>query len=163
MRKASFLELARQFALERKASRLASQIAIRQLIKEGKLSDKEILDFASIYPLWTPGVAYAVGDLVQYHGKLYEVVQAHTSQEDWQPDTVPALFKSTVPEGVPPEWVQPTGAHDAYREGDRVIYKGQTYESLIDGNVWSPEDYPEGWGVGVIESIYKTVRPFSRD
>lgn len=48
------------------------------------------------------------------------------------------------PDG-PPEWVAPIGGHDAYMTGDRVTYQGDTYESLIDGNVWSPTDYPAGW------------------
>ena len=46
-----------------------------------------------------------------------------------------------------PEWVQPTGAHDAYQTGDKVTYNGQHYVSKIDGNVWSPDAYPPGWEV----------------
>ncbi|MFA7115570.1 MAG: carbohydrate-binding protein [Candidatus Omnitrophota bacterium] len=41
--------------------------------------------------------------------------------------------------------MQPTGAHDAYQKGDRVLFEGKTYESLIDANVWSPTSYPQGW------------------
>ena len=44
-----------------------------------------------------------------------------------------------------PEFVQPTGAHDAYQTGDRVTFGGKMYESVIDSNVWSPADYPAGW------------------
>lgn len=43
------------------------------------------------------------------------------------------------------EFVQPTGAHDAYNLGDRVSYNGKFYESVINGNVWSPDVYPDGW------------------
>lgn len=43
------------------------------------------------------------------------------------------------------EWKQPTGAHDAYMVGDRVVFGGKTYECRIDGCVWSPTDYPAGW------------------
>lgn len=43
------------------------------------------------------------------------------------------------------EFVQPTGAHDAYNLGDRVSYNGKVYESVINGNVWSPDVYPDGW------------------
>lgn len=48
-------------------------------------------------------------------------------------------------DGTPPEWVQPTGTHDAYTTGDRVTFQGDTYESLVDGNVWSPDANPAGW------------------
>lgn len=44
-----------------------------------------------------------------------------------------------------PDFVQPTGAHDAYNVGDRVKYNGHVYESLIAGNTYSPEAYPQGW------------------
>lgn len=46
-----------------------------------------------------------------------------------------------------PIWSQPTGAHDAYNTGDIVNYNGTLYISKIDGNTWSPEEYPAGWEV----------------
>jgi hypothetical protein len=46
---------------------------------------------------------------------------------------------------MPAEWVQPTGAHDAYNIGDFVTFEGQVWESVIDGNVWSPTVHPDGW------------------
>lgn len=48
---------------------------------------------------------------------------------------------------APAEFVQPTGAHDAYNLGDRVTYGGRIYESIINGNVWSPDVYPDGWKI----------------
>ena len=44
-----------------------------------------------------------------------------------------------------PEYVQPTGVHDAYKKGDKVTYNGKHYECLVDGCVWSPDAYPQGW------------------
>lgn len=43
---------------------------------------------------WAPAVAYKVGDKVSYGGKTYTCVQAHTSQADWTPSAVPALWSS---------------------------------------------------------------------
>ena len=37
-----------------------------------------------------------------------------------------------------PEWVQPTGAHDAYAKGSQVTHNGERYVSKIDANVWEP-------------------------
>lgn len=37
-----------------------------------------------------------------------------------------------------PQWVQPTGAIDAYSNGDRVTHQGIHYVSLIDANVTVP-------------------------
>ena len=44
-----------------------------------------------------------------------------------------------------PEYVKPSGAHDAYNEGDGMTYNGTKYESLINNNVWTPDEYPQGW------------------
>lgn len=109
-----------------------------------QLDDAAALDAMAIYPAWAVGEAYAAGDRRRYGEKLYKCVQAHTSQADWTPDATPALWvKISVDEW--PEWVQPTGAHDAYNTGDKVTYNGKRYISLIDGNVYSPDDYPAGW------------------
>lgn len=117
--------------------------------------DDETADANKIlFPLWSgDSVAYVVGDRVRYKGVLYKVLQAHTSQSDWTPIAATSLFAqcievATDDEGNPtdevPEWVQPDSTN-AYSAGDKVMYNGVVYESLIDNNVWSPEAYPQGW------------------
>lgn len=55
-------------------------------------------------------------------------------------------WREVVPEGsAPPEWVQPSGATDAYNAGDQVTYNGEVFESVIDANVWSPDAHAAGW------------------
>lgn len=44
-----------------------------------------------------------------------------------------------------PEYVKPTGAHDAYHVGDKITYNGKHYECIFDGCVWNPDEYPAGW------------------
>lgn len=106
--------------------------------------DESALDMIELFPRWESGLSVKIGDRYQYKGELYKCVQAHTTQEDWTPDTTPALWtKISLDEW--PEWVQPTGSQDAYNKGDKVTYKGKHYISTIDGNVWSPEAYPAGW------------------
>lgn len=62
----------------------------------------------------------------------------------WEPGV--SGWREVVEEDAPPpEWVSPSGAHDAYQAGDRVTFEGAVYESIIDGNVWSPADHPAGW------------------
>lgn len=99
---------------------------------------------AALFIPWKVGVSYSVGDKVQYTEKVYKCVQVHTSQADWTPDVTPALWTHTSTEEWP-EWVQPTGAQDAYNTGDKVTYQGHHYISTIDGNVWAPDVYPAGW------------------
>ena len=113
------------------------------------------------YPLWAQPTgahdAYSAGDIVNYNGTLY---QSTINGNVWSPDVYPAgwtVYEAATepeePEPEPdpeepttyPEWVQPTGAHDAYNTGDIVMYNGTAYRSLIDGNVWAPDAYPQGW------------------
>ena len=44
-----------------------------------------------------------------------------------------------------PEYVQPTGAHDAYNTGDKITYNGKKYVCKMDGCVWDPDTYLAGW------------------
>ena len=44
-----------------------------------------------------------------------------------------------------PEYKQPTGAHNAYKTGDKITYNGKKYVCKIDGCVWNPDTYPQGW------------------
>lgn len=108
------------------------------------LTDADALESVEMFPAWAAGVAYTVDERIQYGGTLYRVVQAHTSQADWTPDKTPALFV-VVSLDEWPEFVQPTGAHDAYKKGDKVTFEGKHYISLIDANVYSPTAYPAGW------------------
>jgi hypothetical protein len=100
----------------------------------------------SNYPAqWEAGQRLTAGDVIEFDGTWYEVIQSHTTQSDWTPPACPALFVVTEEPGEIPDWVQPTGAHDAYNIGDCVIFQGNQYESVINANVWSPAVYPAGW------------------
>lgn len=44
-----------------------------------------------------------------------------------------------------PEYVQPTGAHDAYNTGDKINFQGKHYICKMDGCVWDPITYPAVW------------------
>ena len=116
------------------------------------LSDKKAMEIATIYDHWVADRKYNVGDFLTYgtnsvgDPQLYRVVQAHTSQLDWLPDTASTLYvKIGLDEQGYPVWSKPSGAHDAYNKGDTVDYNGKLYESLIDGNIYSPDEYPAGW------------------
>ena len=123
---------------------------IVDLAKKGRdsLNDADAAGYAEYFPEWSPdSVAYKTGDRVQYGGKLWKVSSDHTSQATWDPADAHSLFAEILPgqSGTPVgEWQQPD-ASNTYSKGDKVTYKGKTYESTIDNNSWSPEAYPQGW------------------
>ena len=136
--------------IELKSKVEANLKATRSMIRQDELSNSELLELTHLYPKWEVGVEYKSGEFVEHQGKLYKLIQPHTSQADWQPDIAVSLFDEVMPEGVIPEWVQPTGGHDAYNTGDKIIFTDRkVYESTIDANVWSPTGYPQGWKVVV--------------
>lgn len=129
---------------------MAEQLRRALQIFASTLTEIQALEVAAVYPAWETGRSYAVGEIIRYgedplgDPKLYKVIQAHTSQEDWTPDASASLYDAFGMDGQgTPLWSQPAGAHDAYQTGDIVSYSGIRYESLVDGNVWRPDAY--GW------------------
>lgn len=118
------------------------------------LSDEEALEVSNVYPPYAVGKSYKAKERFTYgtnavgDAQLYSVVQAHTSSAEWTPDSTPSLYTpiGLTAEGYP-VWSRPTGAHDAYNIGDIVDYNGVLYKSLINGNTYSPEEYPQGWEI----------------
>ena len=108
------------------------------------LTDEEALGVAALYPTWTSriGQDLAVGERLWYDGSLYKVIQAHTAQDNWTPSEAVSLF-AMVSIAEYPDWVQPTGATDAYNKGDKVTYDSKHWVSTADANVWQPGVY--GW------------------
>jgi len=118
--------------LVRRQLETVSRITTKSAILGESLSGKELASIASLYPKWKAGLSVVVDDIYRVQNTLYKVVQAHTTQADWMPPQVPALFTPVAAAGVVPEWVQPTGAQDAYAVGDQV-----THDNPNDGgNVW---------------------------
>lgn len=119
-------------------------IKLRKAIVSGNqcIPDDIAIDTYDLFPNWAPGMSVQIGERYKYNGTLYKVIQAHTTQSDWTPDIVPALFTVVSTETTPP-WQQPTGGHDAYNLGDRVTHNGNTWESTVNANVWAPGVF--GW------------------
>lgn len=111
------------------------------------LPDEEAIKIPLVLPAWdSNSKEYKKDDRCQYNGKLYKVLQAHTSQESWTPDTASSLYVEISDPSVEyPDFKQPTGAHDAYNTGDKVTFNGKHYICKMDACTWSPSDYPAGW------------------
>ncbi len=114
------------------------------------VGDGDAAECAELFPAWDGNTKkYKSGERVRYAGTVYKVLQDHTSQSEWNPEHAASLFTRALVfnSDVIPVWEQ-TGSENAYMAGDRVHYPeedGPVYESVIDNNVWSPVDYPEGW------------------
>lgn len=67
-------------------------LLIKEQINSITVDDATAVRMTAFYPEWEKGKQYTVGYKVQYHGKLYKVIQAHTSQETWTPDITASLY-----------------------------------------------------------------------
>ncbi len=79
-----------------------------------------------------------VNDLYSKYDELKQEI-AELKGEDTEEPTEPE------PVDEYPEFVQPTGAHDAYNVGMGCTFNGEKYICLINGCVWDPITYPAGW------------------
>lgn len=125
---------------------------VQMSVQSANLTDEQAMQIADLYPDWVAMKAYPENEIVKYgvnadrETQLYKIIQAHTSQADWTPDTAASLYKKIgfTDEGVS-IWTQPLGATDAYMKGDVVSFENQLWESTVDNNVWQPGVY--GWEV----------------
>ena len=135
----------------RKAKRTAD--AYRRAVREGAagVSDATAMDLpASAFEAWSADTEYKAGDIVVYNGERYRVAQTHTSQANWLPSDVPALYGKLTFAGGVQIWERPQ-AHNVIMMGERRLFRvedgfdGNVYESLIDNNSWSYLELPTAW------------------
>jgi len=83
---------------------------------------------------------YQIGERFQYNDKIYETTQ-------------PALGNKILEENskcfeeikYSSDFLKEWNSNDMYNQGDRINYGKHTYESLLDNNNWSPQDFPMSW------------------
>lgn len=116
-------------------------------------TDEQAIQVPDLYPVYEVDHAYKKDERFTYNGRLFKVNQDHTSAAQWVPGETGTESLYTCLEMAGDGylvWTQPTGAHNAYNTGDIVHYPTEDdplYKSLIDGNVWSPDAYPQGWEI----------------
>ena len=121
---------------------------VSSILMEANLDESRARSYANFYPEWQPNINYKQNWVLRHNGSLYKVNQDHTSAAQWVPGEsgTESLYTNLMLNDAGYQiWKQPTGAHDAYNTGDIVEYKGTLYKSLINGNVWAPDAYPQGW------------------
>lgn len=85
----------------------------------------------------------AVFDVDETTGELSFVQGWHRDEFGVVRDGLPVADGPSNEPAAAPDWVQPTGTHDAYPSGAQVTYQGAVWESTAGANVWAPGVY--GW------------------
>lgn len=115
----------------------------------GSMEPTDVISCACLLLDWKPG-QYEIGAVVAYDGQPWKCTQTHdsTGNDAWKPGAAASLwapYHSRKTEWALP-WVKPTGAHDAYQNGEYMIWTdGGLYRCKQDNTVWSPAELPEAW------------------
>ncbi|EKM54212.1 carbohydrate-binding module family 12 protein [Phanerochaete carnosa HHB-10118-sp] len=93
---------------------------------------------------WAPGTQYNVGDVVEYEGFKYKIIQPHLSQGDWTPNVTPALWGR-----LPPDYVggggekQGGGYQPAYDQPQQQSFQDERppFDQQQSGNNWDEHQH----------------------
>ena len=114
----------------------------------GNLTDADASTAAELFPrLKQDGSLVSAGTRINWNGKVKRAAVDLWDRTENNPDNAPTLWEDL-----------------AYRDGIRIIpetitaglafskdelgWWGDTlYKSVLDANVWTPEQYPDGWEV----------------
>ena len=75
-----------------------TRLFIAQQVNTLDVDDQTAVRMTEFYPEWESGQAYTAGYKVQYSGKLWRCIQAHTSQDSWAPSTDTASLWERIDE-----------------------------------------------------------------
>ena len=127
---AEYAEMAAREAAEAKHRPITESEVMSMLITAQintlSVDDATAVRMVAFYPEWAKDTTYTIGYKVQYLGKLYKVIQAHTSQETWTPDITASLYERI-------DEVHDGTKYDAIPyEGNMALVSGKYY---IEDNV----------------------------
>lgn len=129
--------------------------AFETLVLSKDLSKEQKDNILNQYKPYQVGKTYKENEKFTYKGKVYQAKHEHVSKTTWLPDSTPGMYieylnveiqnQDSSTTDVVKEFIQPTGADDAYNKGNKVLFKGKIYRSKINTNTFSPEQFPDGW------------------
>lgn len=109
------------------------------------LTDEQAIEVIDLYDEWAVNKQVYAGNRIQFEGKLYKVLQDHTTQADWTPDVTPALYVEVgygyreIKDNMLPTEAFALGEVGWYQTEDNL------WKSTIDANTYTPITYPAGW------------------
>ena len=117
----SLIVEAREAAMSPLTESEVSRMLITQQINTLSVDDNTALRMREFYPEWAENTAYTAGFKVRHGDKLWRVLQAHTSQDGWQPDAAASLWEQ-ITETHTGELTDPIPY-----EGNMVLESGKYY------------------------------------
>lgn len=126
----------------------AKALKIRSLAMESAVAMDDVN--ASTVPEMFPklkqdGSLVSAGTRINWNGQLKKAAADLWDTAENNPDNAPALWEDinyvngyrVIPEVIT--------AALAFSKGERGVWKGVVYESTLDNNVWTPDQFAAGW------------------
>lgn len=124
----------------------AKKVRAAMNIAGGSLDDATASQAAAIYPeLQYSGELVKAGTRIQWENGLKRAAVDLWDTEENNPQNAPDLWEDVMyRDGIRiiPETIT---AGLAFAKDERGWFHDNIYVSLIDANVWTPEQYPQGW------------------
>ena len=123
-------------------------LQLRKLIIKASttLTDKEASEGAELLPqMGSNGELISFGTRINWNGKVKKAAVDLWDTEENNPDNAPTIWEDIeYREGyrIIPEEI--TFAKQ-FAQGERGWWKDELYESLVSGNVYTPEQYARNW------------------
>ena len=118
-------------------------LLLKQQVNTLEVDDQTACRMKEFYPAWAAGIAYTAGYKVHHNGRLWRCLQAHTSQEGWEPENVPAL------------WEELCETHDGSRY-DPIPYEGSM--ALVSGKHYSQDGVTYLCSRDTVNPVYNPLR-----
>ena len=124
--------------------------ALRPFIEKAAVSldDKDASLSAELFPhMKYDGTLIAYRTRINWNGTVKMAAQDLWDTETNNPDNAPTLWTDIAyreGERIIPEVIS---AADAFSAGEKGWWGNDLMESLIDNNVWTPLQYPQGWAI----------------
>ena len=118
-------------------------LLLKQQVNTLEVDDQTAYRMRAFYPAWAAGIAYSVGYKAQHNGRLWRCRQAHTSQEEWEPENVPAL------------WEEICETHDGTL-ADPIPYEGSM--ALVSGKYYSQDGVTYLCSRDTVNPVYNPLR-----
>lgn len=122
---------------------------LRPIIEKAMASvdDETALSSVELFPtLKGVGELVKAGTRINWNGKIYRASVDLWDTPENTPDTAPTLWAEIVLAEdnyrVIPDVIT---AELAFALGEKGWWKDKLYESLLTANVWTPDQYPNGW------------------
>jgi hypothetical protein len=126
----------------------AAALVFVRMAQIGAFDGVTVTEHAGLFPEWDEYWRGKAGEIVRdpNDGSLYQSIHdVDNAGQNTSPSETPAMWTCIGdPAKEWPEWAQPIGAHDAYREGAKTAHGGKHWINTYgDGNGWEPGVY--GW------------------